>query len=217
MRLDDRLQTQVEALLAKGEATLRTHRPNPPNVIGFPTLSADAFSEWQSQSLALLTRVFGADHIYVSQFRDTTKEARHTHSLHGGQGILRAVLDDLTSGYLVELRDVLAAEVFTDFLDMAKHLLDQGYKDPAASLVGAVLEDGLRRIASKAGTTGRNLGTLNDACLKAGAYNKLAHQQVTVWITTRNRADHGEFGEYDMRHVQEMHRGVSQFLAQHLV
>jgi hypothetical protein len=33
----------------------------------------------------------------------------------------------------------------------AEHLLGNGYKDPAASLAGAVLEVGMRRLASKHG------------------------------------------------------------------
>ena len=43
------------------------------------------------------------------------------------------------------------AEVFADFLDMAEHLLGEGYKDAAAVILGAVLEDTLRKLADAYG------------------------------------------------------------------
>ncbi len=36
---------RLDRLIAKGEAVLRTHCPNPPGVIGFPTLDAGAFTQ----------------------------------------------------------------------------------------------------------------------------------------------------------------------------
>jgi len=68
--------------------------------------------------------------------------------LEAGQGILAAALRDVEHGYLQSVQRLVVADVFTDFLDMALHLLDNGYKDPAATLIGGVLEDGLRRIAA---------------------------------------------------------------------
>lgn len=76
---------------------------------------------------------------------------------------------------------LIEAEVFSDFLEMAQHLLDSGYKDPAASLAGAVLEDGLRRVGSAASVPFKKsdgLNVLNTALAKAGVYNRLAQSKV---------------------------------------
>ena len=43
------------------------------------------------------------------------------------------------------------AEVFADFLEMAQHLLDVGYKDAAAVIAGSALEAHLRQLAVKTG------------------------------------------------------------------
>lgn len=56
--------------------------------------------------------------------------------------------EDVELGHLARVRALITADVFSDFLEMADHLLDAGYKDPAASLVGAVLENGLRTVAT---------------------------------------------------------------------
>ena len=66
-------------------------------------------------------------------------------------GGLRALKEDLANGYLFDLRTLVAAEVFTDLLDMAEHLVENGYQHPASSLTGAVLEDGMREMCRRHG------------------------------------------------------------------
>ncbi len=56
------LQERLRRLIEKGEAVLAIHHPNPPNVIGFPTLDTQVFNEWRAQSLALLHELLGSEH-----------------------------------------------------------------------------------------------------------------------------------------------------------
>lgn len=59
---------------------------------------------------------------------------------------------DLGFGYLATgLRELVHAERFVDFLQMGKHLPTHGYTDPAAVLVGGVLEERLRQLCRKNG------------------------------------------------------------------
>jgi hypothetical protein len=90
---------QAEKLIEKGKAVLATHKPNPPNVIGFPTLDNAAFSEWQSQCLNFITRVAGKDHIYTQKFLSEVEEP-YTSQANAGIGIIRAICQDLLSGAL---------------------------------------------------------------------------------------------------------------------
>jgi len=87
-----------------------------------------------------------------------------------GLGILRSIREDAANGQLLtNIAGLISAEVFNDFLEMAEHLLDAGYVPPAASLIGAVLEDGLRRIADAhdvAHVKGDGLAILNDSAPK---------------------------------------------------
>lgn len=149
---------------------------------------------------------------------DRSQKAAPSH-VKTGQGILRAVREDVEGGYLTDIRTLISAEVFTDFLEMAEHLHDNGYKDPAASLTGAVLEDGLRKIADanivklKAR---EDLSSLNSKLVSADVYNNLMRKKIQVWIDVRNNADHGHFGEYDTNDVTDMISGVERFLADYL-
>lgn len=97
---------RLEQLIVKGEAVLRTHKPNPPNVIGFPTLDEGPFAEWRTQTLAFLTRQLGSGHTYVSNFEHQVKDG-FLGSVQEGIGILRAVREDIG-----ELQTEIAAPAF---------------------------------------------------------------------------------------------------------
>jgi len=99
MANENKLVEQIEQLIAKGEAVLATHRPNPPNVIGFPTLDSGAYAEWDSQSRSYLSRFLGQEHPYVQQFSAKGKP-NFTSSTKTGIGILRAVREELIQGVL---------------------------------------------------------------------------------------------------------------------
>lgn len=49
MSVDERVIARLGQLIERGDQVIATHRPNPPGVIGFPTLDSGAFSEWQTQ------------------------------------------------------------------------------------------------------------------------------------------------------------------------
>lgn len=213
-----RFQARIEMLLEKGITVLDTDSPNPPGVIGFPTLDPGFFAQWRTQSLALLTNLLGAGHTYVVNF-ESEVDGGFTDHVKAGIGILGAVQQDLRDGFLTDVRTLVSADVFTDFLAMADHLLDRDYKDPAASLCGAVLEQGLRRIATNRGVKVRekdDLSTLNQKLAAKDVYTRLVQKRLEVWTGVRNAADHGRFSDYSMSDVREMHAGVSSFLAQHL-
>jgi hypothetical protein len=62
------------------------------------------------------------------------------------RGTLQALRDDYESGYLQSVVELVHADIFADFLDMADYLIQQGYKDPAAVVAGSVLEEHLRKL-----------------------------------------------------------------------
>lgn len=133
-------------------------------------------------------------------------------------GILNALRSDYISGYLKSVEELLHAEVFGDFLDMAAYLLDEGYKDAAAVLAGGVLEGHIRNLARRAGldvtTDGRTTkaSTLNDALAKANVYTGLDHKNVTAWLGLRNKAAHGEYDSYTSDQVSLLIQSLRDFL-----
>ena len=106
--------------------------------------------------------------------------------------------------------------MFTDFLDQAEHLLKNGYKNPVASLAGAVLEDGLKKIAKKNDIPVQKRDTidsLNQKLSQKQIYNEFKKRSVHAWKEIRNNAAHGKFDQYTESDVKAMIDSVAGFSA----
>ena len=174
------------------------------------------FVGWRTQAISALQALIGEDNIYSIEFQE---QATYQNGPYAGLELLRRLHCDIQNRYLRKTINIISAEVFDDFLAMGEHLLAEGYKDPAASLTGAVLEDGLRRIARNneiAVTDRDNLLSLRDKCVNKKIFNNLVRQQIGAWTTLRNLADHGKFDEYTNEQVRSMISDIRSFLAAHL-
>lgn len=139
------------------------------------------------------------------------------------QGVALSIKHDYENGLLNNIRTLLQADIFADFLEMSEYLLKENYKDAAAVIIGAVLEDSLRKLCERNGilTTKENgspltLEPLNISLSKAGVYSKLVQKQISSWAHIRNKAAHGEYGEYDKRQTEMMLLFVQEFAVQYL-
>ena len=134
-------------------------------------------------------------------------------------GALRALRRDYEAGHLASVQTLVRAEVFADFLEMSEHLLEQGYKDPAAVVVGSVLENHLRAICQSRGLSAvinekpKKADLINNELAAAGVYSKLDQKNVTAWLALRNKAAHGHYTEYNSDQVRVLLSGVSEFVA----
>jgi len=140
MSWQDDAQTRLYALLSAGAELLNTAAS------GGQRVEFGRYHGWRSQAISAPASLVGTTAQYTVDFDRVTKEHLKG-NIQAGIAILSALREDISNGYLRTTANIISAEVFSDFLEMGQHLLDEGYKDPAASLTGAVLEDGLRRIA----------------------------------------------------------------------
>ena len=106
---------------------------------------------------------------------------------------------------------------------MAEHLLMEDYKDAAAVLLGAVLENSLRKLAETneleiVNAKGKPLtiDPLNVVLAKNGVYNALVQKQITSWANLRNDAAHAHFSKYDHDQVKQMLLFLQKFCADFL-
>lgn len=134
------------------------------------------------------------------------------------RGILKALRTDYEAGYLQSVVELVHADIFADFLDMADYLLQQGYKDPAAVVTGSVLEAHLRKLCDKHGIavvkadgTHKTADALNSELAAGAIYSKLDQKSVTAWQDLRNKAAHGKYNEYTKEQVTLMLQGVRDF------
>ena len=158
----------------------------------------------------------------LSEEIETYKKSKAIHT-DKWLGILQAVSDDLRSGMLSNLRELVAAEVFTDLSEMAEYLVAQGYQVPAVSVSGAVLEDALRKMCEKtriAWGGESSISKLNVLLYKSSLYDKVEYGQVEAWGKLRNKVDHGDFArpeEIEVADARRMVEGVRDFVARHVI
>lgn len=137
-------------------------------------------------------------------------------------GIVQALRVDVAAGYIDKMSARIRGELFSDFLEMAQHLLDQGYKDPAAVVAGSALEEHLRQMCLRAGidllaapAQPKKADVLNADLAKAGTCSKLEQKDVTAWLGLRNSAAHGKYSDYDAGRVGLMIAGIREFISRH--
>jgi len=214
----DKILERLDSLISMGGQVLATkYDKHSGDWTHLDRVGAGLFQQWRTSSLAFLNTL-PSEYIYGHEFEGACKESGYDDA-ERGLAILQAAKEDIEGGYLQKVETLVSASVFSDFLEMAEHLLDNGYKDPAASLIGAVLEDGLRRICSNNNITMKsddNISSLNQKLAQKQAYNPLQQKQIQVWNDIRNNADHGNFDQYNQGDVVDMLKGVRGFLSNHL-
>ena len=140
-------------------------------------------------------------------------------------GVLQSLSADLKAGYLRSVEELIHGELFGDFLEMAQHLVDLGYKDAAAVIAGSALEAHLGQLAKQFGVSVESVTTkgpepkkadlVNAELVKAGAYSGLDQKNLTAWLGLRNKAGHGQYAEYQKDQVALMIDAVGNFISRH--
>jgi len=148
-----------------------------------------------TRCVAAIERITGPRSTYSNDVQRLIKQSPQLH-LHTSAvlGVVQALRDDLAAGSLQSLSALAHAEVFSDFLDMARYLNDAGYKDAAAVIAGSTLEGHLRELATKNGIAindgaGKPVKAdkLNADLAKAAVYQLLDQKSVTAYLDLRNK------------------------------
>ncbi len=221
MGLKEEILARLDQLISAGERVLatavavRVDDLDPTSPVMETTVDRGLFYQWRTSSLAFLRAKLGESSVHAEEFGKNVSNLYEFQTTLG-IGILRAAREDVEGGYLVRVEGLVSADLFSNFLEMAKYLLSQGYKDPAASLIGAVLEVGLRRfcISNNVSLKSKeNISSLNQKLADRGIYNRLRQKEIEVWNEVRDNADHGHFDSYSPTDVSNMVAGVQTLLA----
>lgn len=227
-RLSEAIEKEIDLLVATTQSLSRDAAKSD------SALGADRIEE-QSSAIArgkqLIRRLYGENSAYESSLSRVLGQTKTFSMMHSNYfehvselaGLFKAIQHEVKSGLLTDIRYLIRAEVFADFLEMTEHLLAEDYKDAAAVILGAVLEDSLRKLAVrnnvpivKADGKELTIDPLNIELCKANVYDGLVKKQVTTWAHLRNDAAHGQFAKYDKTQVQQMLWFVQKFCGDYL-
>jgi len=222
MTVDQKILTRLDELIELGNRVLATRYSRSGGglvFLGDDGVDFGLASQWGTSCLGLLERVFGRDSSYFAKLDALYQEFHDVGPVEKGLGIVKAAKDDIEHGFLFNARVMIAAEVFDDFMEQAEHLLSAGYHQPAAIIVGCVLEDGLRKLCQRRSIRlpeKPKLDQMNSDLARQGAYNQLVQKKVTALADLRNKAAHGRWDQFGAEDVAEMLRQVRSFMENHL-
>lgn len=224
MSLEKKLSDRASKLLDLVDRALGTAKY--PTGIGIPTVNKELFNEFRTASLSFIKNIYGEKHSYYTDFDDRVTESRPSNA-EIGKGILKAIKSEIDDGWLIDIKELISADIFADFLEMAEYLLSENYKDPAAVMVGSVLEEHLRQLCNKYNIpitdnrdgriSPKKADSLNSELYKANVYNTLDQKNVTAWLDLRNKAAHGHYGTYNQVQVEGMLQSVQEFISRNRV
>jgi hypothetical protein len=179
-----------------------------------------------AMTVSAIRRLSPPGSIYAASLKgheDALSNHRHGYIFMGfdaAVGMLQALRTEYEAGYLQSVVELIHADTFADFLEMAHHLSEQGYKDPAAVVTGSVLESHLHKLCNKHGIDTANsdgspkkADKLNAELTAGGVYNLLDQKSVTAWLDLRNKAAHGKYSEYTKEQVGLMLENVRNFIS----
>lgn len=218
MGIDAQFVVQIDDLLNEFAGLLQRSKYD--DASDLPEVEVGRFV---SRAEAAIHRIAGRPSLYAEQSDRVFKVGGYTgYVARSLAGILQSLRADLAAGYVRSQRELLHAELFADFLEMAQHLLNEGYKDAAAVLAGSSLEAHIRQLAHKAGvgcdvsvgtaSVPKKADRLNSDLATAGTYSKLDQKNVTAWLDLRNKAAHGKYGEYGPQQVNLLIAGTRDFI-----
>ncbi len=188
-------------------------------------ISRGEVEEYLTRSLAAIYRIADPTSVYYERAMDTlnTNYWHDERKLEYLIAVIRALYKDMDSGFIHRFGTIVRGEVFDDFLEMAKHLSDEGYKDAAAVIAGSSLESHLRQLCLnqgmdierqvKSGKRPVSADEMNVNLARAGVYNVNQQKNITFCLDLRNNAAHGKYDEYDSQQVVLMIDSVRHFIA----
>lgn len=193
---------------------------------GYEFVDTMQFAELRSSALSFIKMVFGEGHPFYKEFNEKVQHA-YPDDTKMGYGILKSVKDEIENGWIFRLKNLVSAEIFTDFLEMAEYLLEEGYKDAAAVIIGSTLEEHLRQLCEKnlinikyeknGKLIPKNAETFNSDLAKAEIYNTTEKKGVTGHLGLRNDAAHGNYDKYTTEQVQLMYHAVLNFMNKYCI
>lgn len=203
---------RIDQLLGQGQSVLSTKK--------FGKWSNDyvemgLLMGFRTASLSFIKNLYGESHPYFKNFDERVKRQAY-YETENGINILNSIKNEIQNDWLISIKQMVSAEIFSDFFEMSKYLLDLKYKDPAAVMIGSVLEEHLRLLCKNnsiditylknGDTIPKKADTLNADLAKSGIYGVLEQKNITAWLDLRNRAAHGKYSEYSQEQVDLMYQ-----------
>ena len=189
------------------------------NVEGIEFAENQDWANWSSSALNLIQITFGADSPHFARLRliiEQSNSGAYPENVREARGVFLAAKTDYEKGCCQSLERQVSGEVFGDFTAAAKRALDEGYKDVAAVLACAALEDALKKFANANGLAvdGKDMSEVIGALKSKGLVGGSLKSILETMPKTRNAAMHADWSKITPTEVGGVIGFTEQFLLQ---
>lgn len=221
MSLSAEIITRIDALIERGGKLLAQRGHNrdygPDHWVDehlIPEVQA-----WMTSSANLVTLLS----LPGSYFREELHRITTNDQLKGGapwallqktHGLLLSLKEEAAHGLLRKIEDVVIATAFDDFLDHSAAFHKGNKPREAGVLAAIVLEDTIKRIATKydVDAAGMSLEHLVDELTKAQVFTPVKAKRIKAYAGVRNPALHAEWDKFDIRDAGELINGTRELI-----
>ena len=222
--MDMDIIARFDALIDRG-TELRAQVPQNMNVPRYWTRTEDMaeYQAWLSSVANLIVAIAQPNNTLTEQVTAVLKHKDlqngvPSHVFLKMQGLLTSAREEFEHGLLGKIEYIIAAATFDDFIDHAASYHKSGKKIEASVLASAVLEDTVKKIATKNILTiaGKTLEPLIDDLVKAAVLTPVKAKRIKGFAAVRNHALHAEWDSFDIRDVGNLIAGTRELLEEFL-
>ena len=178
-------------------------------------VESGVWQKWATSAESLIGAVCGTQSPYYKNFSMERERCNGDHhEVKALVGIFRSAKEAFDGGYIFDIERDVSAEIFGDFVVLAKRALLEDNKDVAAVLASAALEDVLKRYARSNGldvddaSMSDVIGAIKSKGLVSGAQKSM----LTAMLQMRNHAMHAKWDKIAKPEVSSLIAFVEQFL-----
>ncbi|MGF1807518.1 hypothetical protein L4C31_19945 [Aliivibrio sifiae] len=179
--------------------------------------------KFMTSSLHFIETMFGKESIFYKRF-DSRFDGIAEKPIRLKIALLESMKVELEEIWYWTAQGIANAEVFNCMLEESEHLLENGFKVPAAVLAGCVLETHIRKLCEKNGIDVIETKPNGDVVTKKAArlaqeltqkdvFNKNDSKEITNYLGIRNSAAHGHVDQFKDEQVKIMQLGISGIVA----
>ena len=188
-----------------------------PNKYGSLYAPRFVWLSWATSAESLIKAVFGEESPHYINFANVIKYCHGSElNIKTLQGIFLSAKEAFEGGYVFSIELSISGEIFGDFVVLAKQSLAEGYKDVAAVLASAALEDALKRYAKVNGLNvdGATMAKVISAIKSKGLVSGARKSMLDTMLQIRNYTMHAEWEKVNEPEVNSIIGYVEQFLLQ---
>jgi hypothetical protein len=220
--VQDEIQQRFDELMEKADE-LNSYTPENTENYYVEWHDLSTWQQWLSSAANLLRIVAPPESYFVDECNHLMTDGKMTHGiplriLHKMRGLVAAANTEWRRGLLRKLEYMVAAATFDDFLDHATRYHKGNKKQEASVLASAVLEDTVKKIATKHGitTSGLTLDPLIDELVKTDVFTLVKAKRVKGAAAVRNHALHAEWDQFDIRDVGDLIKSTRELIEEFL-